>query len=167
MLIQSKDPNVVYLKLSDARRIWRVHRGTLPQIQELDEYEGYFTACLPRPYSQVVVLMDENPDVETRPLLIEDCVEQSVKRHKVQDSLLAMICDGDSSVAPKIQAVRTKEGCVEFSITAFLKGTNEIGTASAQVSWATARSFVTALHNAMNQPPVPAQRISHSNPDGT
>ncbi len=155
---QATDPNIIHLKLSQAREIWRRNRGALPTRGELEEYEGYYTACLFRPYSQVVVLRDENTDIDTRPLLVEDCVQQSLKRERELEPLLAMVSDTSTfGVLPTLKVTQTKQGTVEFCMTTYIKGGGSSDT-KLFVPYHTAQTFAQTLNRALSRsnasPPV-------------
>ena len=142
--------NVIHLKLSQAREIWRKYRGTLPTRNELEEYEGYYTACLIRPYCQVIVLRDENTGFETRPLLVEDCVQQSIRRQRAAEPLLAMVSDTSIfGILPTLEVIQTKQGAVEFCMTTFNKR-RESSDAKLLVPYRSAQAFAETLNKALN-----------------
>lgn len=109
------------IKRSDAERIMRTHVGT--QQWTLDEMELFFNhAFKGQPY-EVIVLNDERTEDETRPLLIEDTVQQHMTKERAGRRNLAAYTEvSDTSYPAYISVNRLGHG--HASITAREAGNN-------------------------------------------
>jgi hypothetical protein len=89
--MSSSTPPPLYLKRSDADHIFALTGYLRPAHYSLDDMEGFFNSLgLER---EVVVLNDEDTKEETRPLLVEDAVQQYMKKATADRRNLAAFTD--------------------------------------------------------------------------
>lgn len=100
------------IKLSDAQRIVGHHVGRHHMSRE--DMEIFFKRATG---ADVSVLEDEHTDEETRPLLIEDAVEQLLKKERAERRNLAAYTDASGRSRPQYISVN-REGDGKIIVTA-------------------------------------------------